>query len=84
MSFEDDLIPTESSGEGLQVTNFDQFFTYSNGYWDRVQTFSEEPFHVGGGGGGTWEDLSMEEFLIRKEEFPYEGIIRENIRIIIT
>ena len=49
-------------------------FTYSNGYWEVYRRF-QFFFGLGGrvGGGGTWEDISMEELLIGEENFNEGG-----------
>ena len=46
--------PPQSLGEGLQVTNFDQCFTYSTGYWEVYRRFQGDFFGLGVGfrGGG--------------------------------
>ena len=46
-------------------------FTYSNGYWEVYRRFLGDFFWFGGRveGGGTWEDLSMEERFIGEETF---------------
>ena len=69
-------MPHISSGEGLQVTNFDQLFTYSNGYYASVETFSGGLLRVGVGmrsRGLSYEDLSMEEFIIEGRRSFHEG-----------
>ena len=69
--FGDDLLP-HSPWEGLQVTNFDQCFTYSNGYWEVYRRFQGDSFGLGGGlrGGelAMWEDLSLEEYVVGGRE----------------
>ena len=58
--------PPQSLGEGLQVTNFDQWFTYSNGYWEVYRRYQGDFFGLGvgfrGGGymGGSfpWRNIS--------------------------
>ena len=51
-------------------------FTYSNGYWELFRRLQGVLFHVwvgvGRGEGVTWEDLSMEKFIMREENF-HEG-----------
>ena len=52
-------------------------FTYSNGYWEVYRRFQGDFFGLGGGGlmggGVTWEDLFMEEFLMGEETFNGGG-----------
>ena len=52
-------------------------FTYINGYCEVYRRFEGDFFWFGGGGscwvGVTWEDLSMEEFVIGEENFN-EGV----------
>ena len=52
-------------------------FSYSNGYWEVYGRFQGDFFGLGGrvevGGGGTWEDLSMEKLLMGEETFNEGG-----------
>ena len=49
-------------------------FTHSNGYWEVCRRFQGNFFDWKGGlrGGVTWEDDSMEEFVMGEDNF-YEG-----------
>ena len=44
-------------------------FTYSNGYWEVYKRFQGDFFGLEGGlrGGVTWEDLSLEEFVMGED-----------------
>ena len=49
-------------------------FTYSNGYWEVYRRFQGDSFGLGEKlRGVTWEDLSMEEFVLGEEHFN-EGV----------
>ena len=52
-------------------------FTYTNDYWEVYRRFQGDFFGFGeeswGGGGVTWEDLSMEELLMGEENFNGGG-----------
>ena len=63
ISFGDDLIPHSPS----------PLLKYSNGYYEVYRRFQGTFSGWGGGGSGvTWEVLSMEEFIMRQENF-HEG-----------
>ena len=51
-------------------------FTCSNGYWEVYGRFKGDFFGLGGrfeGGGVTWEDLSIENFVMGEETFNEGG-----------
>ena len=68
--FQDDLIPYSPRGRGCNVQT-----TYNNGYWEVYRRFKGDFCALTGRGlgrGVKWEDLSMEKYIMREENF-YEG-----------
>ena len=53
-------------------------FTYTNGYWEVYRRFQWDFFGLRGVG-GTWKDLSMEEFVMGEENFNEGGAGLSNI-----
>ena len=69
----------------MKVTNFDHCFHIVMVIGKCKDAFRGDFFVLrgGGGGGNTWEDLSMEEFIMRDENFRKEdagfsSIIKKN------
>ena len=54
-------------------------FTYSNGYWKVYRRFQGDFFGLEGRVGGTWEDISLQELLMGKENFNEGGAVFSSI-----
>ena len=68
--------PPQSLGEGLQVTNFDQWFTYSNGYWEVYRRYQGDFFGLGVGfrGGGLYGRIfPWRNYFMGEEKFNEKG-----------